>query len=200
MPEGFFPIVCGENWAAKPWSSRSLLRRSILAANNREKTLWHLGYFRVRGTDQKIQKCRKARTLPWSARDFSSAVSGFCQVKASPLVTSAYGRRCVDLRPTPKIPENSRRTQEKPLVPRVRERLLFAQTKGGKMLHVAYRDWQEYFMCLNLTNQLFPRRKPSLTPLWMTVCWFCSLLFTLVEFVLQRKNSTQKCSRWTKKN
>ena len=31
----------------------------------------------------------------------------------------------------------------------------------------------------------------------MTVCWFCSLLFTLVEFVLQRKNSTQKCSRWT---
>ena len=105
-----------------------------------KKTLWHLGYFRVRGTDQKIQKCRKARTLPWSARDFSSAVSGFCQVKASPLVTSAYGRRCVDLRPTPKIPENSRRTREKPLVPRVRERLLFAQTKGGKMLHVAYRD------------------------------------------------------------
>ena len=28
-----------------------------------KKTLWHLGYFRVRGTDQKIQKCRKARTL-----------------------------------------------------------------------------------------------------------------------------------------
>ena len=89
---------------------------------------------------QKIQKCTKARTLPWSARDFSSAVSGFCQVKASPLVASAYGRRCVDFRPTPKIPENSRRTREKPLVPRVRERLLFAQTKGGKMLHVAYRD------------------------------------------------------------
>ena len=105
-----------------------------------KKTLWHPGYFRVRGTDQKIQKCRKARTLPWSARDFSSAVSGFCQVKASPLVASAYGRRCVDLRPTPKIPENSRRTREKPLVPRVSERLLFAQTKGGKMLHVAYRD------------------------------------------------------------
>ena len=28
-----------------------------------KKTLWHLGYFRVRGTDQKIQKCRKAGTL-----------------------------------------------------------------------------------------------------------------------------------------
>ena len=33
------------------------------------------------------------------ARDFSSAVSGFCQV-----VASAYGRRRVGLRPTPKIP------------------------------------------------------------------------------------------------
>ena len=154
---GFFPVVCGKNWATKPWSSRSLLRRSMFAANNKKKTLLHPGYFRVRGTDQKIQKCRKARTLPWSARDFSSAVSGFCQVKASPLVASAYGRRCVDLRPTPKIPENSRRTREKPLVPRVRERLLFVQTKGGKMLQVAYRDWQEHFMCLNLTNQLLPR-------------------------------------------
>ena len=44
------------------------------------------------------------------ARDFSSGVSGFCQVflsparKASPLVNLAYGRRCVDLQPTPKIP------------------------------------------------------------------------------------------------
>ena len=35
------------------------------------------------------------------ARDFSSAVSGFCQVF---LVTCAYGQRCVGLRPTPKIP------------------------------------------------------------------------------------------------
>ena len=31
---------------------------------------------------------------------------------------SAYGRRCVGLRPTPKIP---RRKREKPLVPRIRE-------------------------------------------------------------------------------
>ena len=38
-----------------------------------------------------------------------------------------------------------------------REHWLFAQTKGGKMLHVAYRDWQENFMCLDLTNQLLPR-------------------------------------------
>ena len=39
------------------------------------------------------------------ARDFSSAVSGFCQVFiVSPLVASAYGRRRVGLRPTPKIP------------------------------------------------------------------------------------------------
>ena len=29
--------------------------------------------------------------------------------------------------------------------------------KAGKCYHVAYRDWQEYFMCLNLTNQLLPR-------------------------------------------
>ena len=34
-------------------------------------------------------------------RDFSSAVSGFCQVF---IVASAYGRRRVGLRPTPKIP------------------------------------------------------------------------------------------------
>ena len=47
--------------------------------------------------------------------------------------------RCSWLRPSANT-ENSRRTREKPLVPRVRERLLFAQTKGGKMLHVAYRD------------------------------------------------------------
>ena len=33
------------------------------------------------------------------ARDFSSAVSGFCQD-----VASAYGQGCVGLRPTPKIP------------------------------------------------------------------------------------------------
>ena len=49
------------------------------------------------------------------ARDFSSAVSGLCQVfimtraksevflAACPLLASAYGRRCVGLRPTPKI-------------------------------------------------------------------------------------------------
>ena len=49
------------------------------------------------------------------------------------------------------------------------------------------------------TNQLSPRHKPSLTPLWMTVCWFCSLLFTSVEFAHQRKLSTQKYSRWTQK-
>ena len=40
------------------------------------------------------------------ARDFSSTVSGFCEVfiAASPLVASAYGQRRVGLRPTPKIP------------------------------------------------------------------------------------------------
>ena len=40
------------------------------------------------------------------ARDFSSAVPGFCQVfiVTRALVASAYGRRCVGLRPTPKIP------------------------------------------------------------------------------------------------
>ena len=48
------------------------------------------------------------------ARDFSSAVSGFCQVfivtraknisRSFAAVASAHGRRCVGLRPTPKIP------------------------------------------------------------------------------------------------
>ena len=51
------------------------------------------------------------------SRDFSSAVSGFCQVF---IVTRAFFSRLIaargfGLRPT----ENSRRTREKPLVPRV---------------------------------------------------------------------------------
>ena len=50
------------------------------------------------------------------ARDFSNAVS-------SPLVASAYGRSSVGLRPKQCRPsantENSHRTREKPLVPRV---------------------------------------------------------------------------------
>ena len=59
------------------------------------------------------------------ARDFSCTVSGFCQVfivshafflPASPLVTSAYGRTCVGLRPAPKIPAAR---EKKLLVPRV---------------------------------------------------------------------------------
>ena len=29
--------------------------------------------------------------------------------------------------------------------------------KAAKCYHVAYRDWQEYLMRLNLTNQLLPR-------------------------------------------
>ena len=49
-----------------------------------------------------------SRGTTLGARDFSSAVSGFCQVfivtRASPLVASAYGRRRVGLRPTPKLP------------------------------------------------------------------------------------------------
>ena len=36
-PRGFFPFVCGENWAAKQRSWWSRLCRSIFAANNREK-------------------------------------------------------------------------------------------------------------------------------------------------------------------
>ena len=64
-----------------------------------------------------------------------------------------------------------------------------AKLKAGKFYHV-----DSY-----ITNQLSPRHKPSLTPLWMTVCWFCSLLFTSVEFAHQRKLSTQKYSRWTQK-
>ena len=45
------------------------------------------------------------------ARDFCSAVSDFCRVFiASPLVASAYGRRWVGLRPTPKIPAAREKT------------------------------------------------------------------------------------------
>ena len=44
-------------------------------------------------------KLLRRRISTLGDRDFSSAVSGFCQVFAS-----AYGRGCVRLRPTPKIP------------------------------------------------------------------------------------------------
>ena len=54
------------------------------------------------------------------ARDVSSAVSGFCQVFIVTRAASAYGRRCVGLQPNT---ENSRRTREKPLVPRVHQQL-----------------------------------------------------------------------------
>ena len=57
----------------------------------------------------KQKKCPQLESLCiLGARDFSSAVSGFCLVfivtRASPLVASAYGRRCVGLQPTPEIP------------------------------------------------------------------------------------------------
>ena len=51
----------------------------------------------VRHTYHYEQLLRGYHTL--GARDFSSAVSGLCRL----LVASAYGRRCVGLRPTPKI-------------------------------------------------------------------------------------------------
>ena len=73
------------------------------------------------------------------------------------------------------------------------------QRDAGKCYHVTHHYWQAHSLCSDLTNQLSPRHKPSLTPLWMTVCWFCSLLFTSVEFAHQRKLSTQKYSRWTQK-
>ena len=49
------------------------------------------------------------------ARDFSSAVSGFCQVF---IVTRGFGLRSKMCRPSANT-ENFRRTREKPLVPRV---------------------------------------------------------------------------------
>ena len=39
---------------------------------------------------------------------------------ASPLVTSAFGRRSVSLQPTPKRPKHSNAREKNPLVPRVR--------------------------------------------------------------------------------
>ena len=60
------------------------------------------------------------------ARDFSSAVSGFCQVfivTCAKRFSRGYAARGFGLRPKMCRPsantENSRRTREKPLVPRV---------------------------------------------------------------------------------
>ena len=61
----------------------------------------------VRPTDT-FKTAKKLLSSTLGARDFSSAVSGFCQAfivkKSVFLAASAYGRRRVGLRPTPKIP------------------------------------------------------------------------------------------------
>ena len=80
-------------------------------------------------------KGRKPRKRTLGARDFSSAVSGFCQVF---IVTRAksfsrgFGLQPEICRPPANI-ENSRRTREKPLVPRVKKtkRELRMQGMGG---------------------------------------------------------------------
>ena len=60
--------------------------------------------------------------LTLGARDFSSAVSGFCQVfivtRAKSFATCGLGLRPKMCRPSAN-PENSHRTRKKPLVPRV---------------------------------------------------------------------------------
>ena len=59
--------------------------------------------------------------LPFSgARDFSSGVSGFCQVIVVTRAKSLWPKIC---RPSAST-ENSRRAQEKPLVPRVMTSIL----------------------------------------------------------------------------
>ena len=59
------------------------------------------------------------------ARDFSSAVSGFCQVL---IVTRGFGLRPKMCRPSGNT-ENSHGTREKPLVPRVKK----MDTPAGKL-------------------------------------------------------------------
>ena len=81
-------------------------------------------------------KGRKPRKRTLGARDFSSAVSGFCQVF---IVTRAksfsrgFGLQPKMCRPSANI-ENSRRRREKPLVPRVKKtrRKLRMQGIGGE--------------------------------------------------------------------
>ena len=68
--------------------------------------------------EHEISRVSRAVTT-LGAGDFSSAVSGFCQV----FVVTRFAARGFDLRPKTCRPsantETSRRTREKPLVPRV---------------------------------------------------------------------------------
>ena len=57
------------------------------------------------------------------ARDFSSAVSGLCQVFIVTRAACGLGLRPTMCRPSANT-KNSRRTREKPLVPRVRKVLM----------------------------------------------------------------------------
>ena len=63
-----------------------------------------------------------ARSITLGARDFASAVSGFCQVFIV-IRAKSFAARGVGLRPKMCRPsantQNSHRTREKPLVPRV---------------------------------------------------------------------------------
>ena len=69
------------------------------------------------------EKGVQGKTATLGARDFSSAVSGFCQVFIVTRFSCSFAARRFGLRPKMCRPsdntENSRRTREKPLVPRV---------------------------------------------------------------------------------
>ena len=80
-------------------------------------------------------KGRKPRKRTLGARDFSSAVSGFCQdfiVTRAKSFSRGFGLQPKICRPPANI-ENSRRTRGKPLVPRVKKtrRELRMQGMGG---------------------------------------------------------------------
>ena len=65
-----------------------------------------------------IFHCRAPTYPTLGARDFSSAVSGFCQVFIVTFAARGFGLRPKMCRPSANT-ENSHRTREKPLVPRV---------------------------------------------------------------------------------
>ena len=108
------------------------------------------------------------------ARDFSSAVSGLCQVF---IVTRAksFAARGFDLRPKTCRPsantENSRRTREKPLVPRVTSdtlRPIFSLLSHFALHHFFHHVYYHAEYCFLTPDDAVDRQKATVS----LVCFF----------------------------
>ena len=125
------------------------------------------------------------------ARDFSSAVSGLCQVF---IVTRAesFAARGFDLLPKTCRPsantENSRRTREKPLVPRVTSgtfRPIFSLLSHFPLHHFFHHVYYHVEYCFLTPDDAVDRRKATVS----LVCFFLYFFSLLLVMHLTKLNN-----------